>query len=396
MPRFSIVITTTRPRLVPHALRSALAQQHDDFEIIVSDNSDKGCRNLVESIAGARVRYFRPEGYLKVVPHWNFAFSQAQGDWQLLLCDDDAIVPDLLSVLDREITAHPEIDSVCWHYANFAAGDEESPSPGRLNVPGHTGQRFIRRSCDIIAKMFESGSGLGAQIKRDVPIAPASAYSSRVIAKVRGAWDGNLFLPICPMTTGSLGVLAFSDWTLRLDLPMTVLGQTSDSAAAHLKDATIYRRMNSDAFRFAPLKSMSIFPTVTLESLLAAQAALPPEQVGRYQVNWVRYFDTCYEAVEEIEALGIDAAELRAALSEAVQNVPPAVREAIGLLPRHATSSSPIRDLRKRLAAVSASLRARVGRNAPSDTSQSRSLDAASLGLHNVADCAGYLATLRS
>ena len=141
MPRFSIVITTTRPRLVGYALRSALAQEFEDFEVIVSDNSDAGCREVIEAFADSRVRYVRPPEYLTVVPHWNFAFSHAAGEWQLLLCDDDAIAPNLLSVVDQAVRTHPEADTVRWLHGSFA--DETGPyadSRGAFTVPSFTGR----------------------------------------------------------------------------------------------------------------------------------------------------------------------------------------------------------------------------------------------------------------
>jgi hypothetical protein len=165
---------------------------------------------------------------------------------------------------------------------------------------------------------------------------------------------------------------------------MTVLGQTADSAAAHLKDIRTYQRMNADAvFRFAPIKSMSVFPTVTLESLLAAQAALPPERVARYQVNWVNYFLACQETIEHIAAEGADATLLMELLSEALQQSSPQTRDALRGRHRQGARPSSIRTIAAPLLTVLRSLRR-------------QSLDASALGLETIADCARYLASLRN
>ena len=41
--------------------------------------------------------------YLRIVDHWNFAFSKASGEWQILLCDDDALMFNTLGKLNKII-----------------------------------------------------------------------------------------------------------------------------------------------------------------------------------------------------------------------------------------------------------------------------------------------------
>jgi hypothetical protein len=332
---------------------------------------------------------------MTTVPHWNFAFSHAVGEWQLLLCDDDAVVPDLLAMLDREIAAHPEVDSICWHYANCAeGGDPPAHAKLRLNIPDCRGARTLSRSDDIIRRMFECGTGLAASVKRDVPIAPASAYSRRVIEQIRTAWDGKLFLPICPMITCALAVLAYSDRVLRIDLPLTVLGQTTDSAAGHLQNGDTYRRMHAGvSFAHAPIRSMSVFPSVTLESLLYAQAALPAERVGQYRPDRVRYFVDCEQAIEEIARTGYDASELRRQWTDALAVQSDEVRRMVAGRIADARDARNRDVPRRRVAGAVASILRRVGLSR--DGSTGRSLDATRLGLRNIGDCANYLAALR-
>ena len=60
-PFFSIVIPTrNRAGLLPHALRSALAQTWQDYEILVSDNhSTDATPEVVGEVGADRVRYVR-------------------------------------------------------------------------------------------------------------------------------------------------------------------------------------------------------------------------------------------------------------------------------------------------------------------------------------------------
>ena len=133
--KFSIIITTTRPHLLKYSLRSAVAQTFDDYEVVVSDNSENGCRDMVESIGDSRVRYVRPDQQEALVAHWDFAFAQARGDWHLLLCDDDAITPNLLVILEKLIRNHPDVESICWKSRRIqrrcAAGHAVEGKPAR-------------------------------------------------------------------------------------------------------------------------------------------------------------------------------------------------------------------------------------------------------------------------
>ena len=93
MPFFSIVIPTTRVHLLPDALSSALAQTFSDFEIVISDNSDEGCGKIIAELGSDKVRRVCPNEYMTATTHWDFARSQARGDWVVMLCDDDALLP---------------------------------------------------------------------------------------------------------------------------------------------------------------------------------------------------------------------------------------------------------------------------------------------------------------
>lgn len=296
MPRFSIVITTTRPDLVGNAIRSALAQDFEDFELIVSDNTDDGCKELVDGFADARIRHVRPPEKLDLVPHWNFAFSQAQGEWQLLLCDDDALAPNLLSVINRDIDEHPEVETISWRFGSF---DHDGTAHGqnslRFDVPGFSGKRTLMSSRELIGEMFDSGFGVIGSAKRKIPLIPFSAFSRKLMDKIRDAMNGELFLPICPMTSSTLAALALSDMTLKIDVPLTILGTPSDSQVTRVSDPATYEKyLEKQPFLYAP-KDTSRFPRAAhTETVLRTQAALP-RLLGDYELNWEKFFIVLFQ-----------------------------------------------------------------------------------------------------
>ena len=258
MPKFSIVITTTRPRLVPSAIRSAIAQDFSDFEVIVSDNSDKGCKEIVDEFADTRFRYVRPSNFMNVTEHWNFAFSHAVGDWQLLLCDDDAIVSSTLSILAREIGRDEELDSISWSYAALSnkksfSGDQRQ----EFTIPAISKRHEVFSSQDLIEKMFDSGTVFIRELKPAIPFMPRAAYSRKAIEKAREGFGGQLFLSPDVMSSGALGILAHSTKTLALKTPLQILGSSEDLIEKMFDSGTVFIRELKPAIPFMPRAAYS-------------------------------------------------------------------------------------------------------------------------------------------
>lgn len=375
-PRFSVIVACTRPHLVGSAIRTVLNQEFQDFELLVSDNSDGSAADEIAAASGGRARYLRPPERLPVVPHWNFAFEQARGDWQLLVCDDDGIAPNLLGLLARLADTHPDVDSMAWLSASYTEGYHHTDGRGRLNIPGYRPGIRVLESKALLERMFASGTGNWGVVKRDVPLISHGVFSRRVIEKVRKGFGGPLFLPFCPMTSAAAGVLALSKQTLRIDLPLRVLGNTKDSAGAHRSDGSQLRRMHEGSeFNHVPLRMVTNFPSATAESLMKARAALP-DLLGGYSIDWAKYLFACNSAVEE---KGVGSEE-RAAFKAACDSLPADVVRRFEALVAEAAKRSWWRRLKQR--AVNACL--------PAD----RVITVDSIGVKNIADCARYLGDL--
>ncbi len=108
-PRVSVGIPVYNgEKFLKTAVDSVLAQDYEDFEIIISDNASKDrtaeiCSEYVA--ADPRVRYFRNEVNIGAVPNFNRVFTLARGEFFKWLPHDDFCHPNLLrrcvEVLDR-------------------------------------------------------------------------------------------------------------------------------------------------------------------------------------------------------------------------------------------------------------------------------------------------------
>src|ERR1022692_87909 len=102
-PRFSIVIPSrNRAHTLPATLRTCLAQEFADFEILVADNcSADATAEVVNTIDDKRIRYVRSSRPLSMCDSWEFAVSHALGEYVIVVGADDGLLLHGLREIDR-------------------------------------------------------------------------------------------------------------------------------------------------------------------------------------------------------------------------------------------------------------------------------------------------------
>ena len=133
--KFSIVLPTyRRADKLKLSLSSALGQEFDDYEIVVSNNgADPETRQCVQSTSSDRIRYVETDTVLSMVDHWEFALSHARGEWVLMLCDDDALLSKCLEFLSA-IIDQSETEIVFYDLPTYVYGDGVQDDGDFLNV----------------------------------------------------------------------------------------------------------------------------------------------------------------------------------------------------------------------------------------------------------------------
>lgn len=92
-----------------YALRSAVSQSYKNIEIIVSDNcSTDSTESVVKEFDDSRVRYCRQTENIGPVHNRNFCLEQSQGQYFLLLFDDDVIDDDFISACVEAVKCNSE------------------------------------------------------------------------------------------------------------------------------------------------------------------------------------------------------------------------------------------------------------------------------------------------
>jgi hypothetical protein len=248
-----------------------------------------------------RIKYFRPNGFLNVSDHWNFALDKAQGEWQILLCDDDALIPSALDIINIAINNNPFIKGVTWSHASY---HHDSFRKGALDYKLGSGKCELNNNERIIKEIFNQGTVTG-KLKRLSPNMPMSACHHELLTKIRILAGGNIFYPPEPMTSMSMLAMVSTKDTLSIDLPLTILGSSLDSATSSARlvgggEQTVFEKTNGKMqFKYIPVGSAKVFPSHKAETILSLKYRLPDE-FSKHALNYANYFSHCYIAIREI------------------------------------------------------------------------------------------------
>jgi hypothetical protein len=311
MPRFSLLIPTrNRANLLEFAVRSALAQDFPDFEVIVSDNDSSDETPAVvkrlagDRLAGDRLRTVRTPATMSMPDHWEWALQHVRGDYLMMLCDDDAVAPNVLrrvdEVLREQKTSVVAMNrgAIYWH-----------PSPSRQErsntlVFGPYGVRTLRCPSRPVLKGMISRLG-----SWPTPRATDSFCSRAVIEDVR-ARAGRFFFPPAPDYSSSALVLATAPEYSLIDEPLYVAGASDQSIGyVTLHDrgpaAERFRReFKGGLFRLSPV-SCFCNANIIFESYLAALNAMP-ERFADVKVDYAEFYLGCRLDLTGLRKNGVD------------------------------------------------------------------------------------------
>jgi glycosyltransferase involved in cell wall biosynthesis len=111
--KFSILLPTrNRLEYLKLAVESVLRQDLEDWQLVISDNcSEQDIAGYVASLDDGRIVYRRTERPVAVTENWNRALAHSDGDYVIMLGDDDALLGGYLRRMEELIEqfAQPEV-----------------------------------------------------------------------------------------------------------------------------------------------------------------------------------------------------------------------------------------------------------------------------------------------
>ncbi len=179
-PQVSVVLPVYNAvSYIDATMRSILAQTFTDFELLVSDHtSTDGTWEALQSYtADPRVRLSRLARGGGATANYNAVTDLATGEFVKLVCGDDLLYPDCLTVQVAALTAHP--------LALLAASTRDViDAAGRvvLRNRGLAGLRGEVAGTDAIRRTVVAGTNIFGE--------PACVLFRRVALADVGGWDG--------------------------------------------------------------------------------------------------------------------------------------------------------------------------------------------------------------
>lgn len=163
VPLVSITIPTfRRPKLLKEAVKSVLQQNNfNDYEIVIVDNDDERIYTeqivkFLTEMSDIRIRYYINDKNLGVFGNWNRCIELAHGKWMTILCDDDLLFSNYLSVLTQELEQDKSLNRVECRYQIFSDSQQIKATPKQLRRY-NLSRRFLGECCNVSYNMYLFG-----------------------------------------------------------------------------------------------------------------------------------------------------------------------------------------------------------------------------------------------
>jgi glycosyltransferase involved in cell wall biosynthesis len=132
-------------RLMRRALNSVLAQDYENFELIISDNaSTDGTQPLCEEFRrrDPRIRYVRQTVNRGAAANFQAVLEQARGEFFMWLGDDDWLDPGYVAECVRVLVEQPDYQLVCGG-GRYYQGDKFCFEEKAINLPQGCGKERV-------------------------------------------------------------------------------------------------------------------------------------------------------------------------------------------------------------------------------------------------------------
>lgn len=386
MPLFSILIPTrNRSDLLKCAIQSVLQQNCDDYEIILSDNdSSDDTYKAVLGFNSQKIRYINTGEYLSSSASWNFAYTQAAGDYVLILGDDDYLAPDALRWV-RNVIKEKSAPMISWGLITYYDNTyNDVTCRNTIHTRRFTGNIIELDAREVLRAYFGLYSPSAAY-----PPHPSAVCISRHIAEQISSKHGAFYAPPYADITAISRSLAYSNSLILIDKPLVIVGRTSRSSVAKFSQniKSIWQEHPGEL-------SMSIFKgkytyNLHTESLLVVKHS-DPERFKDYDINLERYCCLYYQDMTNASRGGYDIGLDLREFNRKLLSLPPNVQRNIRRYIRKARAKeflrksplwkiAPIRVLKRR---VNVSLR------------KAKTIEVIrgdSVGVYDIASCANHL-----
>jgi len=280
------------------ALVSALKQDFEDFEVVVSDNYNDNQTQVVldEFKEDRRLRCIRTNRLLNMPDHFDFATQHVSGQYVLILTDRSVLKQGALKAIHDAISSSDSPIDVCswrWSLYNEREGYEYgdgSMFQGKKNINIFSS----RKLADLFVNGFGWVKGEGLYVYC-LPRGINSCYKNTLMHRIRDKY-GSPFKPLSPDYHSAFAILGTAQEVLYIDKSLVIFQGQADSqggkSMSGINTGYIEALGEYDLYTHVPIK-LPLVKSLIFEDFLVVR-----EKIGGnlkdVHFDWSAYFENCY------------------------------------------------------------------------------------------------------
>lgn len=230
-PLVSVIIPThNRAECAVSSIRAVL-RASELIEVVVSDTSEiDGISHAFTSSPSHRLKLLRPGKPMSVVENFNFALSQASGEFLVFIGDDDLVAPEIADVahwaLREQVEAIGFSFPLLYYWPSFKSTTRWRASSATLVVGPYDGSAHrIDTNEELRAALHNLGAGV-----LNMPRAYAGMVSRKLVDRIVHR-HGALFGGVSPDIFSAALISLESRSSYRLDFPIVIPGASGTSTS---------------------------------------------------------------------------------------------------------------------------------------------------------------------
>lgn len=243
---FFTVIIPTRERsdTLIHSLKTALSQDYDQFQVLVSDNaSEDDTREKISSINDPRLKYVNTGQRVSMSENWEFALSNADRGWITVIGDDDALLPGTLSkvheIIKKTGTSAIRSNGCFYKWPGF-----NGSSYGELSISLKRGYE-IRNSGQMLQQVLD-----GIRYYNELPMLYNGGFISVDLIKQAKSLTERFFMSMTPDVYSAIVFSLLTDSYVYSHEPLAVNGASLHSGGTAVFETVKQKRSYDPAEKF--------------------------------------------------------------------------------------------------------------------------------------------------
>jgi len=256
---FTIIIPTReRSDTLIYTLKTALSQDYDQFQVLVSDNaSGDDTSERIRLINDPRLKYVNTGQRVSMSENWEFALSHSSRGWVTVLGDDDALLPGTLGKVN-EIINKTGTSAIRSNGCSYLWPGFNGSNYGSLNISLKKGYE-TRDSGLMLQQVLD-----GARLYNELPMLYNGGFISFDLIKQAKSVTERFFLSMTPDVYSAIVFSLLTDNYVYSHEPLAINGASLHSGGTAAFEQLKQKRTYDPAEKFLSEKNIPFHEDVPL------------------------------------------------------------------------------------------------------------------------------------